>query len=477
MISPGDFAVGRSNLVHPLLSSCLFYGKTMMEAWAMEEFAGAALGDERLNQRLMKLATRFADKPTASIPGACGDWSETQAAYRFFEQSSDQKRALGWQDILAPHMACTEARMRQHPVVLCLQDTTELDFNGQETAGLGPLSHEAQRGMYLHPTYVVTPDREPLGVTDAWIWAREAKGEDGQRPGILESRRWIEGYQRIAETAQEMPGTRLVYVADREADILELMQCAHQLGTPADWLIRSQHNRCLPDGGKLWASVLAGTPLGEVEFTLAARQGQAAREVRQQLWARPISLPDGRGGQLSVSCLIAREINSPAGSKPVEWRLLTNRSAESLEAVVELIDWYRCRWEIETFFHVLKNGCRVEALQLGSVTKLELALAVYLVVSWRLARLVKLGRTHPDLEASALFTETEWKGAYILAKKAIPKTAPSIREVVRQIAMLGGFLGRKGDGEPGVKTLWLGMQRLRDFVEGMEHMQAIYDAK
>ena len=443
----------------------------------MEEFAGAALGDERLNQRLVKLATRFADKPTASIPGACEDWSETQAAYRFFEQSSDQKRQLGWQDILAPHMACTEARMRQHPVVLCLQDTTELDFNGQETAGLGPLSHEAQRGMYLHPTYVVTPDREPLGVTDAWMWAREAKGDDGQRPGILESRRWIEGYQRIAETAPEMPDTRLIYVADREADILELMQCAHHLGTPADWLIRSQHNRALPDGGKLWASVLAATPLGEIEFTMASRQGQAARDVRQQLWARPVSLTDGRGGQLSATCLIAREINAPAGCKPVEWRLLTNRVADGFAAAIELIDWYRCRWEIETFFHVLKNGCRVEALQLGNVAKLELALAVYLVVSWRLARLVKLGRTHPDLEASALFTETEWKGAYILAKKAIPKKPPTTRELVRQIAMLGGFLGRKGDGEPGVKTLWLGMQRLRDFVEGMAHMQAIYNAK
>ena len=443
----------------------------------MEEFAGAALGDERLNQRLVKLATRFADKPTASIPGACEDWSETQAAYRFFEQSSDQKRQLGWQDILAPHMACTEARMRQHPVVLCLQDTTELDFNGQETAGLGPLSHEAQRGMYLHPTYVVTPDREPLGVTDAWMWAREAKGDDGQRPGILESRRWIEGYQRIAETAPEMPDTRLIYVADREADILELMQCAHHLGTPADWLIRSQHNRALPDGGKLWASVLAATPLGEIEFTMASRQGQAARDVWQQLWARPVSLTDGRGGQLSVTCLIAREINAPAGCKPVEWRLLTNRVADGFAAAIELIDWYRCRWEIETFFHVLKNGCRVEALQLGNVAKLELALAVYLVVAWRLVRLIKLGRTHPDLEASALFTETEWKGAYILAKKAIPKKPPTTRELVRQIAMLGGFLGRKGDGEPGVKTLWLGMQRLRDFVEGMAHMQAIYNAK
>jgi hypothetical protein len=161
------------------------------------------------------------------------------------------KRKLGWQDILAPHIERTVARMRQHPVVLCLQDTTELDFNGQETIGLGPPSYEAQRGMYLHPTYSITPDREPLGVTDAWMWARDPKKADEERPGILESQRWIEGYQRITEAAVEIPQTRLVYVADREADILGLIQCTHQLRTPADWLIRSQHNRCLPASGKL----------------------------------------------------------------------------------------------------------------------------------------------------------------------------------------------------------------------------------
>ena len=142
-----------------------------MTTWAMDEFSGAKLGDGRLNLRLIKLATRFADKPTASIPGACPDWAETQAAYRFFDQAKEDKRSLGWQDILDPHIAQTEARMRQHPVVLCLQDCTELDFNGQGIHGLGPLSYEAQRGMYLHPTYVVTPEREPLGITDAWMWA------------------------------------------------------------------------------------------------------------------------------------------------------------------------------------------------------------------------------------------------------------------------------------------------------------------
>ena len=444
-----------------------------MTTWAMEEFAGAKLGDGRLKVRLIKLAARFADKPTASIPGACPDWAETQGVYRFFDQASDGKRSLGWQDILDPHIVQTEARMRQHPVVLCLQDSTELNFNGQGISGLGPLSYEAQRGMYLHPTYVVTPEREPLGITDAWMWAREPKAADGTRPGIRESLRWTEGYERIAEMAATMPDTRLVYVADREADIVGLMQRGHALGNPADWLIRSKHNRCLPEGGKLWAAVLAGAPLGEIEFMMASRHGQAARMVHQQIFARSVRLDDGQGRQLSVTCLIAKEITAPDGVKPIEWRLLTNRVAQTLDDLVELIEWYRCRWEIETFFHVLKNGCRVEALQLGSVGKIELALAVYMVVSWRLARLVRLGRTHPDLVATVFFTDEEWKGAYILAKKPIPKTTPTLREVIRRIAMLGGFLARKSDGEPGVKTLWLGFARIRDFVDGVEHMRSM----
>lgn len=442
-----------------------------MEAWAAEEFEGAELGDGRLNTRLIKLVERLADRPTASIPGACADWAETQAAYRFFEQSSGKKRGLGWEDVLNPHLKRTESRMQQHPVVLCLQDTTELDFNGQRIAGLGPLSYEAQRGMYLHPTYAVSPTREPLGLLDAWMWAREPKGTDGRRPGLRESLRWIEGYERLAELALRLPTTRLVYVADREADILALMQRAHALDTPADWLLRAQHDRALPDGSTLWASVLASAVLGQIEFTLPARPGQAQRLVRQEIRSRRIELRAAGGGRFEVTCLIAREVQAPRGVKPIEWRLLTNREAASLEAGAELIDWYRARWEIEIFFHVLKNGCRVEALQLASAPKIELALTVYLVVAWRLARLMRLGRVHPDLDAALFFSTEEWQAAYLLDKKAIPKTMPRVRDVIRQIAKLGGFLGRKCDGEPGVKSLWIGMQRIRDFILGMEFMK------
>ena len=432
----------------------------------MAEFAGADMGDARLTKRLVKLADRLGDAPSASIPGACNGRAETQAAYRLFDQAREEKRGLGWEEVLAPHMARTETRMAEHPVVLCLQDTTELDFNGQDMDGLGRLSYEAQRGMYLHPTYVVTPQRLPLGIVDAWMWARPLE--------VSESQRWIEGYARLAERAGHLPATRLVYVADREADILELMQRAHTLGHPADYLLRAQHNRCLPQGGKLWPAVLAATPLGDIEFTLPERLNRPARAVRQTLHVRPVDLPDGQGGMMPVTCLIARETGVPEGQKAVEWRLLTNRVVATLEEAAQLIDWYRCRWEIETLFHVLKNGCRVESLQLGHVRKLELALAIYLVVAWRLAHLTRLGRILPDLPASAVFEQTEWQAAWLLAEKTPPRKMPTLREVIRRIAMLGGFLARKGDGEPGVKTLWQGYTRLSSFVRGVEQMRSIH---
>jgi hypothetical protein len=359
--------------------------------------------------------------------------------------------------------------MREHRVVLCLQDSAELDFNGQAIQGLGPLTYEAQRGMFLHATYAVTLAREPLGVLDAWMWARELKDESGERGGLKESIRWTEGYERVAELAGDLPDTRLVYVADREADIMALMARARDLGCPADWLIRSRHNRALPAGGKLWATVTAEAPLGEVRFTLPARHGQKAREVRQQVWAKRVERSDGKRGRVAATCIVAREVDAPAGVKPLEWRLLTNREAATLEAAAEIIDWYRARWEIERFFDILKNACRVEALQLSTMQRLERALALFLVVAWRIARLTRLGRTCPDLDAELLFDRDEWQAAFILSKKPVPKTSPRLNEVVRLVAKLGGFLARKGDGEPGAKTVWQGLQRVMDFAAGLKY--------
>lgn len=397
----------------------------------------------------------MAATPTASVPKACNGWGETMAAYRFFDNDG-----VDWRAILAPHWQQTEQRMAGQAVMLCLQDTTELDFNGQQARGLGPLSYEAQRGMYIHPTYAVTTAREPLGILDVWMWARELRDANGQRGGPKESLRWIEGYERLAELAPRLPATRLVYVADREADMLPLMVRARQLDCPADWLVRAAHNRCLPNSDKLWPHVTEGEPLGEIEFALAARPGTKARIVRQQLWARRVELNAGKGTTLTVTCIIARENGAPPGVKPIEWRLLTNRAATSVAEVAELIDWYRARWEIEMLFNVLKNGCKVEELQLGTIERIERALALYLIVAWRIAHLMRMGRTCPDLDARLFFDPDEIQAAYLLNKKLAPP-APKLNDVLRMIARAGGFLARKGDGEPGAKTIWEGLRDVR----------------
>jgi Transposase Tn5 dimerisation domain/Transposase DNA-binding len=434
--------------------------------WAAQEWATADLGDRRLNRRLIKVAQQLADKPAASIPGACGGWADTAGAYRMFSNDS-----FDWRDVIEPHARCTMQRMAQESVVLCLQDTTELDFNGQTIEGLGPLSYEAQRGMYLHPTYAVSPQREPLGLLDAWMWAREPRDARGERAGITESVRWVEGYERLAERALELPGTRLIQVGDRESDMFELMSRAQALGWPVDLLVRSQHNRVLPDGKRLWEEVQACDSLGDIEFTMAARPGRTARVVKQQLRVKRVRLGGAGDAGVTITCVIASETAAPQGDKPVCWRLLTNREITSLAEAVELIDWYRARWEVEIFFHVLKNACRVEALQLASMPRIERALALFMVVSWRIAHLMRLGRTCPDLPAELMFDNDEIKAAYVLNKKTPPLARLTLNEVIRHVAMLGGFLARKGDGEPGVKTIWLGMQRVMDFAAGVRFMR------
>jgi hypothetical protein len=440
--------------------------KNTSSPWVEAEFAQLDLGDKRLNKRARTLMERFTDEPTASITKACQGWGETMAAYRFLANDS-----IDWRAIMAPHWQQTQQRMAAQDVVLCLQDTTELNFNGQEAQGLGPLSFEAQRGMYLHPTYAITPEREPLGILDAWMWAREKKDESGQRGGPRESLRWIEGYERIAEMAGDLPQSRLVYVADREADLVPLMLRAQELGTPADWLVRAAHNRCLPDGEKLWEYTQAGQALGQISFELAPRNGAKARTVRQQLWARHVDVPAGKGRTVSATCIIAREVDAPAGVKPVEWRLLSNREAQSLADVVELIDWYRARWEIEMLFNVLKNACAVEKLQLGSIAGLERALALFMVVAWRIAQLMRLGRICPNLDATLVFDADEIRGAYLLAEVSQPPK-PTLNQVLRVIARIGGFLGRKSDKEPGAKTIWLGLKDVHVAAKTLKNLRS-----
>lgn len=369
-----------------------------------------------------------------------------------------------------------------------VQDSTELDYSSKtDIEGLGPLNYEQRRGLYLHPTLAVTPERLCLGVLDAWIWTREP-GSLGQARGPRpieekESIRWLEGYQRVCELAAQVPGTQFIYVADREADIYELFveyERCRQAGLPcADWLIRGQQDRLLATGGKLKAAVAGAEVLTRVTFDLPARDGRPGRHVVQTLQVARLTLkaPPRPGDPLppvTITALLACEENPPAGEEPLVWLLLTSRCLETAEQAAELMQWSLCRFQIEVFFKILKSGCRVEQLQLETRQRLEPALALYLIIAWRILYLTMLGRTCPELPCEVVFAPEEWQAGYIVStRQPPPAQPPSLNTLIRMVASFGGFLGRQGDGFPGSQTIWIGLQRTRDFTLAMEAQRAM----
>jgi len=144
--------------------------------------------------------------------------------------------------------------------------------------------------------------------------------------------------------------------------------------------------------------------------------------------------------------------------------LLTTCPVESGAAACEKLRWYTLRWGIEVYHRTLKSGCKIEPRQLGTAERIEACLAIDLVVAWRIFHLAKSGGETPDVPCTVYFEEAEWKAlpAYLSPNPVPPAQPPSRREARRRVATLGGFLGRKSDGEPGTQTLWLGLQRLDD---------------
>ena len=330
----------------------------------------------------------------------------------------------------------------------------------------------------MHPTLAVTPDGLPVGVLDAWLWARDREtfGDDNRHWPIeaKESRRWLEGFERCAELAATLPDTRLVYVADRECDSHDFMGRADRW-SEIDWLIRATHNRCLAEGGKRWERLAKSPVLGEVTFTLPARPGRPSRPVVLTVRANRVTLRPKGGEAVTVTARRAREEAPPAGVEPLDWRLLSNRPADTLAQAAELLRWYGSRWSIEVFFRILKTGCRVEALQLSTLERLETALALYLIIAWRIQYLTVLGRATPDLPCDAVLDPAEWQAIYVaIHRRPPPVTPPPLAVMLGWIARLGGHLGRKHDGPPGPKALWIGLQRARDLAWGLQLASEIH---
>jgi hypothetical protein len=441
--------------------------------WAEEEFGGCALVDARLTARLLTLARDFYARPMANVPQACASRAKTKAAYRFLEHGDTTMHTL-----LQPHYRASEARVSKESIVLAVQDSTSLDYTTHRaTEGLGPIGSWAQgpQGLHLHSTLAFSVQGTPLGFLDVQCWARdrEAFGKKQLRHQLpieeKESYKWLKSYRALAAVQARCPHTTLVSVGDREADLYELFAEAATHPAGPKLLVRAQHDRQLQnEQARLWQTLQA-QPVTGVQVVHLPRQGsRAAREAHLAIRYAAVSLlaPTGHKGApaIALCAVYAQEQQAPAGVKPLEWLLLTTLPVTSFEHAREKLLWYTRRWGIEVLHRTLKSGCRIEQRQLGQADRLEACLAIDLVVAWRIYHLNKLGREHPEAACTLYFEDAEWKALMMFTtQNPVPPTKPpSLREAIHRVASLGGFLGRKGDGEPGTQTLWLGLQRLDD---------------
>jgi len=446
--------------------------------WAKDEFTEIDLADRRLNARCQQLAHTLGKQPMSPINVACEDWADSKAAYRFFDNEK-----VTPEDILSPHSQRTVQRMQGYPVVLAIQDTTFFNFTHHtNTEGLGPIGSkdQHQRGFGMHSTLIVSPAGQPLGLLTEKFVMRKL-GEAVQTPNELrklpieqtESYRWLQSLEKTIELTPE--NVQVVTVCDREADIYEMFVLGQE--RQASLLIRASEDRSLQEGEvtHLWAKIELKPVQGELEIHVRGNQKRQERQTQVSVRFCSIKLrPPWRPEQkklpiVSLQAILVREEHSPEnlkelGHEPIEWLLLTNTPVNTFEEALCVIGWYCCRWQIEVFHKIIKSGCRVENCLLQTAERLKNYIALMSVVAWRLQWLTYINRTEPDLSCTTILTTVEWQALYMRIHKTtkFPKIPPSVHQAIRWIAQLGGFLGRKSDGEPGITAIWRGWQRLQD---------------
>ena len=447
-------------------------------AWAVEQFGPARLGDARRTRRLVGYAARAAASPSGSVPGQCGCWKDTKGAYRLFDNG-----ATTFEAVTAPHLALTRSEAARRAaagrVVLHVSDTTTLSFGHPRTRGLGPVgAGGGGRGLLLHGTLALDagggPDSPPevLGLTHQRLWAR---GAGGGRP-VPESAKWPGAVRAVGPAPA---GAAYVHVGDAEADCWQLLAACGAAGVGhvtracQDRLVSPGHGPTPPGGpaAKLFGLARASPPLGGRVLWARARGNEEAGPLRLLVSAAAVRVHPPKNGKGPRPAPLERwavrvwEAEPPRGREPVEWVLLTDRRVEDLGSALLVAFWYSCRWLIEEYHKCLKSGCRVEARQLEDAGRLAPLVGVLGVVAVRLLQLKHRARTDPDAPARSVVPERSVKT--LAAKLALPE-GMTARQFWRGTAQLGGFLGRKGDGDPGWQTLWRGWQQLELLTEGAE---------
>lgn len=449
------------------------------QAWAEHHFADAQLGDRRRTRRLVQAAADIAAQPEKSFTQVF-DWNDLRGFYRLCQEEDVSHPA-----ILQPHCQRTRQTIAQQPLVLILHDTTELDFTSHKALqGLGPIGDGNGQGFLQHNSLAVVPQpQQVIGLTHQQLRVRPPKAPRQssyqRKQRQRESQLWIEG---IVAAGPAPEGCLWVDVADRGGDSYEAMQAARAVGH--HFLFRVCQDRLVQAGTTAaeqathllrYARSLPSQGTDTVD--IPGRGGRPARTAQVSLAAAPVWVPAPHGtrprrSQPLLAAWVIRvwEAQPPPGVRaPLEWVLLCSLPSDGVEAIRRHRDWYGCRWLVEVYHDIEKNGCSEEARRFETADRMEACLAVLSVVAVRVFQLRCALAAQPGAAADQVATaeERELMGRWI----GMPKSVVTVRDFVRGVAKLGGFLGRKCDGEPGVRSLWRGYQRLQDMLLGV-HLHA-----
>lgn len=439
-----------------------------MHQITVKDFGDLDFGDKRRNSRLVSIINNISSNPGSSIPKQNGNWYDTKATYEFFKNKDVTMASL--QKAIAYYGG---SQIGNETQVLVAHDFCQISYDDLQADGLGYLANKDGRGIIAYNSIAISAQGLPLSLLyqQTFVRPEEELGKTKRRKQTAyedkESYYWYKGIITVNE--QLGNAIQKIHIADREADIYELFFCAYEPNT--DLLIRAKHNRKLKEGGALWDTVAEQRAAARITLEIPDRTGKKRTPIEVEVRFSQVEIlrPSDSKNQYESVEMTAIEIKQVSAKEewqedPVHWKLLTTLAVNTVADALQCIKWYCYRWLIERFHYVLKSGTKIEELQLHKGSSLQKAIPVYSLAAMRIMQLVYQSRHTPNVNCEVVLTKEQWAVLYMLIHQTpiLPTQPPTLGEAVEWLGKLGGHLGRKSDGLPGLKVVWLGYQRVCD---------------
>lgn len=435
---------------------------------SVKDFPGIDFGDSRRSERFVCIINNINQQPGSSIPRQNKSWYDAKATYSFFKNKEVSLASL--QKAIA---AYGTNQLTEASRVLIAHDISVISFNDLQAEGLGYSTTRDGKGIMCYSSMAISDRGIPLSLLYQHTWVRpeEQLGKTFRRKQTpFEKKESYNWYKGITEVNGHLgDAVQKIHIADREADIYELFFCAYEHNT--DLLIRACRSRQLSDKSDLWSAVAELPAVATTELLLPDKTGKKKLSVEAEVRFHQVEIlrPFVSNNQYQSVEMMAIEVKQKGPKKQgqeemIYWKLLTTLSIHSVEEALQCVRWYCYRWLIERFHYVLKSGTRIEELQLKRASSLQKAIHVYSIAAMRILQLVYQSRGTPDVSCEVALTKQQWSVLYMLMhhSNVLPPLPPTLYQAVTWLGKLGGHLGRKSDGPPGLKTVWLGYQRLCD---------------